>query len=56
MTIDTLIEWLTLFTVDEFITSVTVPLSTEMAAAFLLALIEYAFNDESKIERLGHKT
>lgn len=44
--IDTLFTWFVLYIVDEWMDSVTLPLHTEWALAFLLALFEVVFGKE----------
>lgn len=44
--VETFKNWLVLFTVDEFMGSISLALHTEWILAFILALIEIAFNDE----------
>ena len=45
-------NWLVLFTVDEFMKSITLSLKTEIIFALLLAVLEVAFDDdEDKLTR-----
>lgn len=39
-------NWLVLFTVDEFMTSITLSLKTEIFIAFLIAIIETVLDDD----------
>lgn len=43
---ETVKNWLVLFTVDEFMKSISIAAHTEWIIALILALIEIAFNDE----------
>lgn len=43
-------NWLILYIVDAFITSITLPLEIEMIIALLIAILESAFNDDKKTE------
>lgn len=51
--VDTVFSWITLFTIDEFMNSITIPLATEIAAALLLALMEIVFDDKGKKGKLA---
>jgi len=48
MAIDTGFTWLVLYSIDEYMTTITVPLLTEMVAALLLFFLDYFFDDEKK--------
>src|SRR5699024_3889379 len=40
--------WLMLYSIDEYMTTITVPLLTEIVAALLLFFLDYFFDDEKK--------
>src|SRR5699024_8105622 len=46
MIIDTGFTWLMLYSVDEYMTTITVPLLTEIVAALLLFFLDCIFDDE----------
>lgn len=48
MVIDTSFTWVMLYSIDEYMTTITVPLLTEIVAAFLLFLLDYFFEDEQE--------
>jgi len=48
MVIYTGFTWLMLYSIDEFMTTITVPLLTEIVAALLLFFLDYFFDDEKK--------
>jgi len=48
MVIDTGFTWLMLYSIDEYMTTITVPLLTEIVAALLLFFLNYFFDDEKK--------
>lgn len=52
---DTLANWLALFTVDEFMTGITVSVTAEVAAALLMACIELALEDKNNEKKIDRK-
>ncbi|SFD95137.1 Regulatory protein YrvL [Bacillus sp. OV194] len=50
MVIDCTFTWLSLHTVDEFMNSITIPVTTEIGAVLLFFFIEVAFDDKEKIK------
>ncbi|HLR02893.1 MAG TPA: YrvL family regulatory protein [Virgibacillus sp.] len=48
MVIHTSFTWLMLYSIDEYMTTITVPLLTEIVAALLLFFLDYFFDDEKK--------
>lgn len=46
MTIDCTFNWVPLYTVDEFMTSITIPFSVEIIAVLLLFFADVAFEDK----------
>ncbi|MGE7186235.1 YrvL family regulatory protein [Peribacillus sp. NPDC006672] len=50
MVIDCTFTWLSLHTVDEFMNSIAIPVTTEISAVLLFFFIEIAFDDKEKIK------
>jgi hypothetical protein len=48
MVIDCTFTWLSLHTVDEFMNSIAIPVTTEIGAVLLFFFIEVAFDDKEK--------
>jgi hypothetical protein len=48
MLIDCTFTWLALYTVDEFMNSITIPFTTEIVVALLLFFIQVAFDDKKE--------
>lgn len=48
LVVETASNWLVLFTVDEFMNSITLSLQTELIIALLLAVVEIVFDDDKK--------
>lgn len=46
--IDTGFAWLVLHTIDEFMTTINVPVWTEILIALIIALLDYFFDEEKK--------